>query len=266
MKHKLGLLLVVVVVVISVVGVASAQQGQLVQPDPPIGGREPILRELAQIVADDLSIEPAELLDQLQDQTLAEVITANGGSIETVTADVTAALTDRINTALENGRITQERADEMLSNLPELIDSALNGEFRVLRGFRAGLRGEFGQRGGLLRNALRLDALPLINAAADATGLTVREIANQLRSGSTLSEIITANGSTPEAVIAAAVQATQTRLDEAVANGRLTQEQADDILTGLQAFYEAVMSGALRPAAPSASDGTVSFVTDAANA
>lgn len=267
MKQKIGLLVVAVVAAVSIVGVASAQQGQ--PNPPPAGGRgASIIRELVQIVTDDLGIAPADLWEQLQDQSLADVIAANGGDVATITADVTAAITGRINTALEDGTITQERADAILSRLPEVVENALNGEYSALRGFRPGLRdqfgrGQLGERGGLFGEMLRLDALPLVNAAADATGLTAREIAEQIRAGSTLSEVISANGGTPEAVITAAIAAAQTRLDEAVANGRFTQQQADDILTGVRAFYDAAMSGTLRP---NVANVNVSFVTDAANA
>lgn len=263
MKRKFVLLLAAVAAV-SIVGAASAQQGGNPPGQPGLqeGGRGgSIVRELLQIVTNDLSIEPAALLEQLQDQTLAEVIAANGGDLAAITADVTAAITERVNAAVENGSITQERADEFIANLPERIDNAINGEFRALGGLRPGLRDQFGARGGMFGSMLRQDARPLINAAADATGLTAREIAEQIRAGSTLSEVISANGSTPEAVVAAALEAAQTRLDEAVANGRLTQQQADDMLTGLQAFYEAAISGLLRPDAPS---DTISFTSDAA--
>lgn len=270
MKQKLGLLVVAALAAVSIVGVASAQQGQ---PNPPPGdGRGAhIVHELVQIVSDDLGITPADLREQLQDQTLAEVIAANGGDAATITADVTAAITERVNTALENGTLSQQRADTMLSRLPEVIDNALNGDYSILRGFRPGLRDSFGrgqlsERGGLFGNMLRLDALPLVNAAADATGLTAREIGEQIRSGSTLSDVISANGSTPEAVLGAALETVQTRLDEAVANGRFTQQQADDILAGVRAFYEAALSGTLRPNVLNVSSGNVSFVTDAANA
>lgn len=267
MKRKIGLLVVSAIAAVSIVSVASAQQGQ---PNPPAGGGRgaSIVRELVQIVTDDLGIEPAALLEQLQDQTLADVIAANGGDVATITADVTDAITGRVNTALENGSITQERADAILSRLPEVVENALNGEYSALRGVRPGLRdtfgrGQLGERGGLFGEMLRLDALPLVNAAADATGLTAREIGAQIRAGSTLSEVISTNGGTPEAVITAAVAAAQTRLDEAVANGRFTQQQADDILTGVRAFYDAAISGTLRPNAP---DGTISFSAESANA
>lgn len=269
MKQKLGLLLVAAVAAVSIVGVASAQQGQ---PNPPAGGRgASIVHELVQIVSDDLGITPADLREQLQGQTLAEVIAANAGDAAIITADVTDAITERVNTALENGTLSQERADAMLSRLPEVIENALNGDYSILRGFRPGLRdsfgrGQLGERGGLFGDMLRLDALPLVNAAADATGLTAREIASQIRAGSSLSEVISANGSTPDAVLSAALETAQTRLDEAVANGRFTQQQVDDILVGVRAFYEAALNSTLHPNALNVSSGNVSFVTDAANA
>jgi hypothetical protein len=89
----------------------------------------------------------------------------------------------------------------------------------------------------------------LFNAAADATGLTGQEIVQAMRAGKTLGEVITENGGSPDAVIATAVAQVKETLDPAVANGRLTQEQEDAMLNGIEAFYNAVMNGAFRPQA-----------------
>ncbi|MEP7291833.1 MAG: hypothetical protein ABI835_08610, partial [Chloroflexota bacterium] len=128
-----------------------------------------------------------------------------------------------------------------------------------LRGeLRGGLRGETrpGLGGGRLEQFH--DTRPLISAAAEATGLTGQEIAQEMRTNSsTLGEVITAHNGDPTAVVAAAVATVKTQLDEAVTSGRITQVQEDNMLTGLQAFYEAILGGAFRPAAAEAVDAAV---------
>ncbi|MEP7293077.1 MAG: hypothetical protein ABI835_14945, partial [Chloroflexota bacterium] len=210
MKKKFGMMVVAVIAAISVVGVVSAQQAQPSQPPAPFaegrggreGGQEPILRQLLQIVSGDLGIAPGDLITQLHDQTLADVITANGGSVDAISAEITAALTERINSAITDGNLSQERADELLADLATTIDQAINGEFSGLRGeLRGGRRGETrpGLGGGWLEQFH--DTRPLISAAADATGLTGQEIAQEMRTnGSTLGEVITAHNGDPTAV------------------------------------------------------------------
>ncbi len=258
MKKTIGLVIVSVVAVMALVGVVSAQdQGQQpTTPDRPgLDGRFPrlnagvqLLGDLAQIVADDLGIERADLVEQLRGQTLADLIAANGGDVDQITADVTAAVTDRVNQAVADGNLPQERADQILANLDETVQSALNGTLRDGMG-RPGLgsRLPLGQR-PFLQNDRRL----LINAALDATGLTGQELVQAMRDGKTLSDVITENGGSPDAVVASAIAQVKATLDPAVANGRLTQEQEDAMLNGLEAFYNAVMGGAFRPEASAA--------------
>ncbi len=67
----------------------------------------------------------------------------------------------------------------------------------------------------------------LIGAAAEFLGMEVEELVAQLRDGATLAEIA---GSQTDALIASLVADVEEKLDEAVANGRITQEEADEKL------------------------------------
>lgn len=261
MKTKFALVIVSLVAVMAMVGVVSAQDvGQPpAPPDRPGMGQRgdrlqngfQVLGDLAQIVADDLGIERAELVQQLREQPLEEVITAMGGDINQITADVTAALTERVNQSVADGRLAQQRADQILANLDDVVQRALSGELRGA--WRDGIgRPGRGNRLPLEQRPFLNDIRPLINAASDAIGLTGQEIAQALRDGKTLSEVITENGGSPDAIVAGAIAQVKEMLDPAVANGRLTQEQEDTMLNGLQAFYEAVMNGAFRTEASAA--------------
>jgi hypothetical protein len=147
----------------------------------------------------------------------------------------------------------------VLADLDTRIQQALNGGTRGLVQGALRDRGQIlpqqpGQRLPRVQQFMdRLDArAPLLNAIMDATGLDGRELAQQLQSGSTLSEIITANGGDPAAVEADAIAQVTARLDEAVNNGNLTAEQETQIIEGVQAFYDAALT-ATRPAATATS-------------
>lgn len=258
---KIGILLVVIATALTV-GVASAQDGNgngngggngrggFRSPDRP--GRLGLLGDppgiglrlnLAEIVADHLGIELRELLIELQDQTLAEVIEAYGGDVDQITADLITQVTERVNAAVADGTITQERADALLANLEEAVQDALSGDGARF-GLGARLRGQLGQdrpRAGQFFG--RLDARhPLMNGVMDATGLNGRELMQALSDGSTLAELISANGGDPSAVVADALAQATERVNLAVENGNLTQDQATEIIEGLQAFYEAALT------------------------
>lgn len=271
MNKKLGLTIVSVIAAVSIVGAVSAQdtttpppadqtqQGAL--PLRPNGG-VPVLRDLLQIVATDLNLEPQAVIEQMRGQTLAAVITAQNGDVAKVTADVVAAVTERINQAVADGRLTQERADEILGNLSDTVTQALNGELRGQRldrlgGQRPGLGGQR-PNSGVRPNMLNRDVRPLLGAVQDALGLTGQQIAEELRGGSTLGEVIAAHNGDSAAIIDAAIASATERLDAVRAEGTLTQEQENAMISGLKAFYEAILNGAFRPqAAPDAAQGSV---------
>ena len=255
---KIGLLIIAVIAAISVVGVVSAQD-TTPQPAPSTAGNEPIMRQLLQIVADDLSLQPQDILQQMRGQTLADIIKANNGDLTKITADIAAAVTDRVNQAVTDGQLTQDRATQILTNLPTTIQNALQGQ-----GPLSAARGGFGfggrnngqnrqnplrgpQLGGLRPDMLGVDIRPLLSAVEDATKLTPRQIADQIRSGKTLSEVISANGGDPTAVETAAIATATKRLDQVRTNGNLTQDQENAMIGGLKAFYDAVLNGNFRP-------------------
>jgi hypothetical protein len=66
-------------------------------------------------------------------------------------------------------------------------------------------------------------------AAADALGMSVADLENALEDGKSLADVAGERGVETQAVTDALVQAAQTRIQERVADGSLTQEQADDL-------------------------------------
>ena len=89
-----------------------------------------------------------ELRTAIQDgSTVAELITANGGNVDSVIAALVADATTKINEGVAEGRFTQEQTDERISGLEENITSRLNGTFERPEGKGRGGRG-FGNANG----------------------------------------------------------------------------------------------------------------------
>jgi uncharacterized protein (DUF433 family) len=74
--------------------------------------------------------------------------------------------------------------------------------------------------GGLLCRAL-------VEATADLTGMPAREILEALQADKSLAQIAEEHGQSADAIVNAVVDRAEQRLNEAVANGRLTQDQAN---------------------------------------
>lgn len=125
------------------------------------------------------------------------------------------ALENRVDAAVADGRLTKEQGDV----LKQRIESG-----------QAPLFGLGGGPGGHDRGGHFGD----LDAAASYLGLTEDQLRTQLQSGKTLADVAKAQGKSVDGLIDALVAATKKDLDEAVADGRLTQAQADQILADMK--------------------------------
>jgi polyhydroxyalkanoate synthesis regulator phasin len=154
-----------------------------------------------------LGVEPAELSDALKQ-----------------------ALKNRIDEAVEDGRLSEERADE----LKDRIDAS---EYPRLRLFGRGHHGGLG-RGGFMY-------FGLLDEAASFLGMTSAELREALRD-QTLAEIADEQAKTPKALVDHLVATQTKRIDEAVEDGRLTQEQATELESELRDRTQDLVDGELR--------------------
>jgi hypothetical protein len=129
---------------------------------------------------------------------------------------------------VEAGTITQAQADAVIAAIEEAgpPEGGHGGP---------GMRGGHGGHGG--------HGGPGLEAAAGAIGITEDELRTALQGGDTLAEVAEANGVDPQAVIDALVAELRTRLDQKVADGDLSQDQADEKLaSGTERITERMTS------------------------
>jgi hypothetical protein len=222
-----GILLVFVLSLM--VGAVSAQEGNG-RGGGRGGGNRPAgdgLRDIVQIVVDATGLEAQDILQQLRDGAiLADLITANGGDVNAVIAEALAVVTEQTNQAVTDGKITQERADEILANAETRITELVNTENPIREGIGGRVDDFRNNRNGIDR---------VFHDALEEAGITRAEIRTQLQDGASLRQILTDAGLDVTALTAEALTNAQTRLDEAVANERLTAEEAATRLTELEA-------------------------------
>ncbi|MFQ5410207.1 MAG: hypothetical protein ACE5FI_17490 [Anaerolineales bacterium] len=204
---KKNMLFVTIGVVVALVG-ALAVSAVSAQTDTPPNGDRPDLgiREAVNAaVADALGMTVDELQAAHEDgQRLPEIAEAQGVDLDVVKAAAEAAKEEAVNAAVADGTLTQEQADRILSH-----------EGRPGRG----PEGPNGRRGNP-------------EALAEALGMTVEELQAAKAEGLTLEELAAQQGTTVEDVHAALQAAREEAIQQAVEEGRLTQEQADAILNG----------------------------------
>lgn len=125
------------------------------------------------------------------------------------------ALENRVDAAVADGRLTKEQGDALKQRI-ESGQAPLFGLGGGPGGHHPG--GHFGD----------------LDAAASYLGLTEDQLRTQLQSGKTLADVAKAQGKSVDGLIDALVAAVKKDLDDAVADGRLTKAQADQILADMK--------------------------------
>lgn len=93
------------------------------------------------VIAETLGLEPTELRDALESgQSLADVAAAQGVSTDAIVDALVDQAEERVNDALEAGRIDEDQASEILAQAEDRAEALVNGEIQP------GERG-FGRRG-----------------------------------------------------------------------------------------------------------------------
>jgi hypothetical protein len=170
-------------------------------------------------------------------KTLAQVADATSGkSAAGLIEALVAAEKSELAAAVKAGELTQAQADQLAVNLKAHETAEVNGTFRGHGpGGPGGRHGGHGHGDGLA-------------AAATYLGVTQSALMTQLQSGKTLAQIAEAtSGKSTAGLVVALVAAEKSELAAAVKAGELTQAQADQIATGLQARVTALVNGT-RPA------------------
>jgi hypothetical protein len=91
---------------------------------------------------------------------------------------------------------------------------------------------------------------PGLDAAAEVIGIEASALRDALVSGQTIAEVAEANGVAVADVVAAMVADAQEHLAEAVADGRLTQEEADERAADIEERITALVNGELELRGP----------------
>ena len=149
-----------------------------------------------------------------------------------------AALKDRVDAAVADGRLTKAQGDA----LKKQIDA---GETPLIFGGGPGPHGGPGFGFGMEHRA----GPGSLETAAKYIGITEAQLQTELQNGKSLADVATAHGKTVGGLVDALTADVQKKLDAAVKAGHLTQSQADDMLTELKSHLTDFVNGTM-PAMP----------------
>ncbi|SFF13739.1 hypothetical protein SAMN04487969_11516 [Paenibacillus algorifonticola] len=177
-------------------------------------------------LAEYLKLDEATLDTQLKTQTLAEVASAQGVDRETLKAKlvewIDAAAAER------KEKLQSENPDKTLDGInadKQWDSSAIADKILDSKG-QAGLGGEGGQRGGG-KGGFGKGGGYASEETATVLGVTADELKTELKAGKSLADIAAEKGVDVQKVIDQKVSEEKARLDQALTDGKLTQEQYD---------------------------------------
>jgi hypothetical protein len=149
-----------------------------------------------------------------------------GVSSAKLEAALKGAAIDRVDAALAAGRITKDQADAMKAAIS-------SGKLPLGLGVGPGMGFRHGPHGF----GASLDA------AATYLGLTEVQLRTQLESGKSLADVAKAQGKSVDGLKQAMLDSIQSKLDQAVKDGKLTAAQGDEIMTWVKASIDDLING-----------------------
>lgn len=152
---------------------------------------------------------------------LAERLGISEDELKTAIKD---AGVETVDEAVAAGNLTQEQADRLKERIEE-----------------GGLPFMFGERHRGVGGAIALH-----RAAADILGVTPAKLMEELRDGASLAEVAEAHGKSVDDFKTELLAAVKTQLDTLVTDGRLTQDQADQLYQRLEENIDTIVNAERR--------------------
>ncbi len=186
-------------------------------------------------LAELLGLSVDELGEALRSgSTLADVAEAQGVDVQVLVDFMVEQANAKIDEALASGRITEDEAAARRAGIVEKAEAIIDGTAE--RGEKGRHKGRSGQRGQGQRGERG-------QTVADVLGVSVEELREAKAAGTTIAELAEANGVAVDAVVEALIADAAARIETAVENGRITEEQAADKLDAIEERIEAMVNG-----------------------
>lgn len=140
---------------------------------------------------------------------------ALGVTVEEYDAAVDKAQEEVVDEALSEGWLTEDQAEMLQWRMDQAPGLRMPGP---------------GKGHGMLGRGMGIGGDNLLSVAADELGMSVTELLAELQDGQSIADVAAAQGADSQAIVDSYLAALQEDMDEAVAEGRITQNQADHML------------------------------------
>ena len=181
---------------------------------PGQGGRgHGAIRAAGQAAASTIGVSPEELRNQIKSgKTVAQVATDHGVDPNTVVNAIVTDLSQKIDQRAAAGTIDANRAAQAKQKLPNAASKFVN-ETKPRRGYK------------VLHDAAQ--------AAAKEIGVSTSDLRDARKDGKSIAQVAQDHGKSEGDVVNAIVKAATADVDQAVKDGKLDSQKADQIKTNL---------------------------------
>jgi transposase-like protein len=167
-------------------------------------------RVAGQTAAATIGVSPEELRNQVRSgKTVAQVSTEHGVDPANVVNAIVAALTQQIDQKAAAGTVDAARAEQAKQKVPELANRFVNNTKPQRRGHR------------VLKDA--------VQAAAKEIGVSENDLKQALKDGKSIAQVAKEHDKSAGDVVDAIVKKATSAIDQAVKDGKLDSEKADEI-------------------------------------
>jgi hypothetical protein len=175
---------------------------------------------LLKAAAQYLQVDRAELVKDVRaGQTLAQIATTRGKTVDGLEAAMVAAVKTKLDAAVSAGKLSATEEQAKLARAQKLVDRLVHAKLT-------------GHRSGKAR---------LLGLAAKYIGVTPKVLGAELK-GKSLAQVATAHGKTVSGLKDALLKPFKARLDKAVAAGRISSAEAQAKLARISAKLDEVIN------------------------
>jgi len=190
-----------------------------------------------ELVASTIGIDMDTLKAELgAGKSIATIAQENGVAPQTVIDALVASSQTKMNEAVAAGKFTAEKATAWQAKLTERFTYFVNNTQEAFAKAKEGRgKGAHGKnsRGGKGK----------FTEIAQLIGIDAKTLFTKLKAGKSIAQVATDNGVSPQTVIDSLMQDMKIRMDEAVAAGKMTAEEAQQKLAKMQEGVTAWVNG-----------------------
>ena len=173
-----------------------------------------VIAEQLGMMREEIRAELRASLEAGTPKSIADLAAEQGVVIESIESAILAQMSEHLAQKVADGEMTQEQADERLANAGKRVSE------RLSQPFEGKPEGRAGHRGGRLGMAVITEQL----------GMTGQELRAELQAGKSIADVAAEQGISLESIESALMDQLSERLAERVANGDMTQAEADEKL------------------------------------